>query len=160
LGARLLWKRAPLQLKTSSLPMTDFALLYQVILNLKDNDVINAYKILKNTSWQPYIINHTINARKAIQKREIGIISKAYSTISLTKMCAILDMNNDEIMNEIKAYNWQYDQSTNSVKITSVITDYDYQNELLNESEMILKLSKYMGHFEQKPIKVDLSSKN
>jgi ribosomal protein L11 methylase PrmA len=109
--------------------MTDFATLYQVILSLKDKDVINAYKILKNTSWQPYIINHTINARKSIQKREIGIISKAYSTISLTKMCAILDMNNDEIMNEIKAYNWQYDQSTNSVKITSVITDYDYQNE-------------------------------
>ena len=57
--------------------MTDFALLYQVILNLKDNDVINAYKILKNTSWQPYIINHTINARKSIQKRENGNISKS-----------------------------------------------------------------------------------
>ena len=57
--------------------MTDFALLYQVILTLKDNDVINAYKILKNTSWQPYNINHTINARRSIQKREISTIYKA-----------------------------------------------------------------------------------
>ena len=139
--------------------MTDFALLYQVILNLKDNDVINAYKILKNTSWQPYIINHTINARKSIQKREIGTISKAYSTISLTKICDSLDMNNDEVMNEIKKYNWQYDQITNSIKITSIIDEYDYHNELQNETDMLLQLSKYMGHFEQKPIKVDLTSK-
>ena len=67
-------------------------------------------------------------------------------------------MSNEEVLQEINAYNWQVDEGTNSIKITSVIPDNDYQEQIFDETKMVLKLSDYIGHFEQKPIKVDLSA--
>ena len=153
----MLWKRAPIQLKAAS-PPTDFSLLYQVIISIKDKNIIEAYKLLKATSWKPYIIQHTINARRAIQQRQLCTISKAFSTILLSTICELLDMSNEEVLKEISAYKWQVDEGTNSIKITTVIPDNDYQEQIFDETKMVLKLSSYIGHFEQKPIKVDLSA--
>jgi hypothetical protein len=154
----MLWKRLPIQLK-SSLPPTQVALLYQVILSIKDNNIKDAYKILKETPWQPYIIQHTVNARNAIQRRALRMVSKAFSTILVSTLCELVDMNSEEVVQQIKSLNWQLDETTNnSIKITSVIPDNFYQDQVDDDTKMILKLSDYIGHFEQKPIKVDLGS--
>ena len=156
LGARMLWKRLPVQLK-ASLPPTDVALLYEVILSIKDNKINDAYKILKETPWQPYIINHMVNARKLVQKRAFITVSKAFSTILVSTLCELVDMSNDEVMQQIKSYDWQFDETTNSITITSAISDSDYQDQIVDDTKMIIKLSEYIGLFEKKTIKVDIS---
>lgn len=155
----MLWKRAPVQLK-ASLPPTDFALLYQVIIALKDKKLNEAYAILKTTPWQPYLMQHTIYARKIIQHRQLCLISKAFSTVLISTLSDLLDIDNDEVLQRIKTHNWQVDEATNSIKVTSAILDNDYQAKLEDETTMILQLTNYISHFEQKPIKVDFNSKS
>jgi hypothetical protein len=87
------------------------------------------------------------------------MVSKAFSTILVSTLCELVDMNSEEVVQQIKSLNWQLDETTNnSIKITSVIPDNFYQDQVDDDTKMILKLSDYIGHFEQKPIKVDLGS--
>lgn len=115
-SARLLWKRIPEQIKTTN---NELALIWTVGKLMWKKNYAEIYPTINSCPVWP---NHLKNIMKLIlestRQRVISLISRAYSSLSLSNAAQLLGLSPEETLVLAGSLNWSYDSDSGYFNIT------------------------------------------
>lgn len=152
-SARLLWKRIPDQIKTTN---NELALIWTVGKLMWKKNYSEIYSTINSCPVWP---NHLKNIMKLIlestRQRVISLISRAYSSISLSNAAQLLGLSQEETIALAPSLNWSLDSESGHLNITqcdnNTTTNVTQKNRsnptvwgLDNGTELMEKLTDYI----------------
>jgi hypothetical protein len=158
-GARYLWKRLPVVLKSGN---AEIAALWNVGKCLLAGDFVALKGIFAGTTWahaQPFVAE----MRAAIEQRQLREIAQAYSVISTTALAeALMSATTADAVAVAQERGWEFSEGGDFVRPRPLPDDaadsFNGQRSYEKDMEMLQNLSAYVAHFEKRPLKVDLTA--
>jgi COP9 signalosome complex subunit 8 len=142
-SAKFLWKRIPDNVKATN---NELSVIWSVGKLMWKKNYSEIYRTIDSIPIWP---NHLKNIMKLIsestRQRVIGLISKAYSSISLNDASQLLGLNNDETLRLAEKLNWQHENESGFLTINQQQCDIPGTNINQQRSDRHQKLSARAG---------------
>lgn len=153
-GARHLWSRAPQPLKAED---TQLAAVHRIGQSIWQQDVGSAYQAMK-LQFSPPVAALTHMLRLHLLDAQLRLISLGYSTLRAEDMAVRLDATPEEVQAKCQALGWEVDADGFVLPKPLVAESNGGGREAHEGVDLLARLSQYVAHFEQKPVKVDLKT--
>lgn len=154
-GARHLWCRAPQSLKAED---TQLAAVHRIGQCIWQQDMSAAYEAMK-LQFSPPVAALARALRLHLLDAQLRLISLGYSTLRAEDMAARLDATPEEVQAKCQALGWEVDADGFVLPKPLVAENSGNGGREAHGVDTLARLAQYVAHFEQKPVKVDVKSK-
>lgn len=155
-GARHLWRRLPQHLKSGN---TELNALWKLARHLWQRDKRAVFETIAKHSWSEFISPIVQEIIISERKKQIILISKSYSSISIQNLSMALMLSREDTYKELIRLNWELRDS--DLVLVRPVRDNDRSgNTIADDTRMLAQLSEYVCHLEKRSLKVDITGKN
>ncbi|XP_022194322.2 COP9 signalosome complex subunit 8 [Nilaparvata lugens] len=105
-NAKYLWKRIPLTSKSS---YPELNLIWGVGKAMWQRDLPTVYSTIQNTPWSENVCNIMKALHEEVQKRATELVSRAYSSLSVDTLSALVGLRQEDALKLAAERGWQVD---------------------------------------------------
>lgn len=138
-SAKFLWKRIPSQIKEEN---SELSIIWLVGKLMWKRNFPEIYAVINSCpSWPNHLKNIMNLISESTRQRAGALISKAYSTISISDASKLLGLSNEETLKIAEKLNWSYEADTGYIVINKPETS---NKNIIDNSELLEKLTDYI----------------
>lgn len=143
-SAKFLWKRIPGQIKSEN---DELSIIWLVGKLMWKRNYSEIYGVINSCPTWPNHLKNIMNLiLESTRQRAKSLISRAYSTITLTDASKMLGLSNEETLKFAKQSNWLYEETSGFLSITKTDSNVNGNtgNSLEVGVELLEKLTDYI----------------
>jgi COP9 signalosome complex subunit 8 len=108
-NARFLWKRIPQELKKNNISIQS---VWKIGQTMWKREYEETYKAITVPEWEPVLQPLLRALVDAFRHRTALLLTKSYTTISLSDTCSFLGLNEQDATQYVHNLHWTYDPNT------------------------------------------------
>lgn len=152
-GARHLWRRAPSQFKGEA---TQLAAVWKIGQCLWQQNMAEAYEAM-TPQFSPAVAALVRALKQQLLAAQLRLVAQGYSAIRAGDLASRLDASAEETLAKCQALGWEVDaEGFVMPKALHGGNGSGAGGDVLDSTDTLARLTSYVAHFEQKPVKVDI----
>ncbi|XP_075212008.1 COP9 signalosome subunit 8 [Lycorma delicatula] len=140
-NAKFLWKRIPASTKSSHIELSN---IWAVGRAMWQRDLPAVYTTISSTEWSDNVANIMRALHGEIQRRATELISRAYSSLGVNTLSALLGCSADEALRIAAQKNWEVDSS----KIIIPTRPFSSPAQATSSEDQLYKLTDFVSFLE------------
>lgn len=144
-SAKFLWKRIPDEIKRDN---NELSVIWTVGKMMWKKDYSEIYDTIKSFPMWPIHLKNIMNLiLQATRNSAVRLITKAYSTMHISRASSLMGMTEDEMLSWASSNNWTFDKATRYFvinKANRIESNCPNTSILENRTELLEKLTDYI----------------